>query len=163
MSLQAKVVQWYHHYLMHPGHTRLEETIAATMYWRFLWSNIRSYVKRCADSQRCKKRKRKYGKLPSKIVEIIPWQGVCVDLTGLYTLKAKDGTILDFMCVTMVDPATGWFEIVDLPLVSVQYTQKGEEIIEIVTDKSSAEISRLFDKQWLSRYLSISQIKLCDI
>ena len=31
-SLQSKVVTWYHHYLMHPGHTRLEETIAATMY-----------------------------------------------------------------------------------------------------------------------------------
>ena len=36
MSLQAKVVQWYHHYLIHPGHTRIEETIAATLYWRLL-------------------------------------------------------------------------------------------------------------------------------
>ena len=33
-DLQSKVVIWYHHYLQHPGHTRLEETIAATMYWR---------------------------------------------------------------------------------------------------------------------------------
>ena len=52
----------------------------------------------------------------------------------------------------MVDPATGWFEIIELPLASVKCTRKGEEIIEIVIDKSSAEISRLFNKQWLSRY-----------
>ena len=30
-TLQSKVVQWYHHYLFHPGQTRLEETIATTM------------------------------------------------------------------------------------------------------------------------------------
>ena len=30
--LQKRVVQWYHHYLMHPGHDRLELTIAATLY-----------------------------------------------------------------------------------------------------------------------------------
>jgi len=26
-SLQKRAVQWYHHYLQHPGHTRLEETL----------------------------------------------------------------------------------------------------------------------------------------
>ena len=30
--------------------------------------------------------------------------------------KGKDGTQIDFMCVTMIDPATSWFEIVELPL-----------------------------------------------
>ncbi len=31
--LQSKIIQWYHHYLLHPGHTSLlEETIASTMY-----------------------------------------------------------------------------------------------------------------------------------
>ena len=28
----------------------------------------------------------------------------------------KDGTQIDFMCVTMIDPATSWFEIVELPV-----------------------------------------------
>ena len=27
-SMQSNIVAWYHFYLMHPGHTRLEETIA---------------------------------------------------------------------------------------------------------------------------------------
>jgi hypothetical protein len=30
--LQVRAVKWYHHYLQHPGHARLEETINAAMY-----------------------------------------------------------------------------------------------------------------------------------
>ncbi len=30
-SLQSCAVMWYHHYLQHPGHTRLEETIKAAI------------------------------------------------------------------------------------------------------------------------------------
>jgi hypothetical protein len=30
--LQVRAVKWYHHYLQHPGHTRLKETMNATMY-----------------------------------------------------------------------------------------------------------------------------------
>ncbi len=30
--LQRRTVLWYHHYLQHPGHTQLEETMKATMY-----------------------------------------------------------------------------------------------------------------------------------
>ncbi len=37
-----------------------------------------------------------------------------MDLIGSYTLKGKDSTEIDFMCVTMIDPATSWFEIVEL-------------------------------------------------
>ena len=33
-SLQKRAVMWYHHYLQHPGHTRLEETLKAAMYWK---------------------------------------------------------------------------------------------------------------------------------
>ena len=31
--LQRRAVSWYHHYMQHPGHTRLEETLHAAMYW----------------------------------------------------------------------------------------------------------------------------------
>ena len=37
-----------------------------------------------------------------------------MDLIGLYTLKGKDGTQIDFMCIAVIDPATSWFEIVEL-------------------------------------------------
>ena len=32
VALQHRAVSWYHHYLQHPGHTRLEETLHAAMY-----------------------------------------------------------------------------------------------------------------------------------
>ena len=32
--LQHRAVAWYHHYLQHPGHTRLEETLRSAMYWK---------------------------------------------------------------------------------------------------------------------------------
>ena len=152
VTMQKDILDWYHHYLMHPGENRLEETIKATMYWPGMTSQIRKHVKYCPRCQKGKKRKAKYGKLPTKIAEVTPWRCVCVDLIGPYTIKAKDGTILDFMCMTMIDPATGWFEIVELPNAFVKYERKGEDITKVIIDKSSAVISRLFNKTWLSRY-----------
>ena len=32
-SSQHRAVSWYHHYLQHPGNTRLEEMLRAVMYW----------------------------------------------------------------------------------------------------------------------------------
>ena len=40
-----------------------------------------------------------------------------MDLIGPYTLKDKDKTEIDFMCLTIIDPATSWLEIVELPVV----------------------------------------------
>jgi len=59
-----------------------------------------------------KKRTRQYGKLPTKLAEAVPWRSVCMDLIGPYTIKARDNSVLDFMCLTMIDPASGWFEII---------------------------------------------------
>jgi hypothetical protein len=68
----------------------------------------------CRACQVNKKRKLKYGHLPPISV---PWRALSVDLIGPYTLKGKDGTIIDFMALTMIDPTTSWFEVVELPLV----------------------------------------------
>ena len=84
---------------------------------------------------------RLYGKLPSKLAITTPWQCVQVDLIGPYTIKGKDNSILDFMCLMMIDPVTGWFEIIELPLASVQYVRKGQKITEGVINKSSAQVS----------------------
>jgi hypothetical protein len=46
-----------------------------------------------------------------------PWHTLSVDLIGPYILKGKDGTVIDFMCLTMIDPVTRWFKIVELPVV----------------------------------------------
>ncbi len=59
----------------------------------------------------------KYVKLPIKLVIQNPWEALCVDLIGPYTLKDKDKTEIDFMCLTMIDPATSWLKILELPVV----------------------------------------------
>ena len=99
-----------------------------------------------------KRPKHKYGKLPTKKVITTPWSTLCVDLIGPYTLKGKDGSELDFMCLTMIDPATSWFEIVELPVIE-KPLKKGGVIVDAETfDKTSKQIARLVNKLWFSRY-----------
>ena len=97
-----------------------------------------------------------------------PWHALCVDLIGSYTLKGKDGTVIDFMCLTMIDPATSWFEILELPVVQRSVASaardtkghKGKQTLdkEPYFDKSSAMISRLVNKTWFCRYPRCSAV-----
>jgi hypothetical protein len=88
-----------------------------------------------------KKPTRKYGHLPSKIVISTPWEALCVDLVGPYTLNGKDGSSIDFMALTMIDPTSSWFEVVELPTITQLMTRmvNGKEklIEEEIFDKSS--------------------------
>jgi hypothetical protein len=68
------------------------------------------------------------------------------------------------MCLTMINPATSWFEIVELPSVNLVMTvlpagkgkkvtsSKNTEVTEITFDKSSAQISNLVYKTWFNKY-----------
>jgi hypothetical protein len=116
--LQPRAVSWYHHCLQHPEHTHLEETLHTAMYWESMKNTIRSHVKNRCTCQVNKQRKHKYGKLPTKRVITNSWEALCVDLIGPYILKGKDGTEHDFMCLTMTDPASCLFEIVELPVTT---------------------------------------------
>ena len=85
-----------------------------------------------------------------------------MDLIGPYTLKGKDGTEIDFMCLTMIDLASSWFEIVELPVTTdavIPMDTKGQQGIKTHNntklpyfDKSSAMISKLVNKTWFSHY-----------
>ena len=116
-ALHHRAITWYHHYLQHPGATRLGETLRAAMYWTGMQNTIQKYVKNFHKYQENKQHKHKYGKLPTKFVIRNPWEALCVDLMGPYTLKGKDKTENDLMCLTMIDPATSWLEIVESPVV----------------------------------------------
>ncbi len=119
-------------------------------------TTIWSLTKSCRACQINNKQKLKYGHLPSRTIITVPWRALCVDLIGPYTLKGKDGTIIDFMALTMIDPATSWFEVVELPLVhrlnTITVNGKESSIIEEIFDKTSESISWLANKTWLSRY-----------
>ena len=85
-----------------------------------------------------------------------------MNLLGPYILRGKDGTEIDFMCMTMIDPASSWFEIVKLPVIAEviippdtkwckgKKTHKQPKLAYF--DKLSAMISNLVNKTWFSRY-----------
>ncbi len=68
------------------------------------------------------------------------------------------------MCLTMINPATSWFEIVELSTVTQETTvppagkgkkvtfAKNTKVAKSYFDKSSAQISNLLYKTWFSRY-----------
>jgi hypothetical protein len=63
-SLQHRAVSWYHHYLQHPGHSRLEETMRSVMIWKGMQRTIQSYVKSCRSCQVNMRHSQKYGHVP---------------------------------------------------------------------------------------------------
>jgi hypothetical protein len=115
-SLRHRAVSWYYQYLQHPGHSHLKETMRSVMYWKGMHTTSGRYVKSSRSCQVNKRHSQKYGHLPPKLVIMTPWKVLCVDLIGPYTLKDKDGSSIDFMCLTLINPATSWFEMVELPL-----------------------------------------------
>jgi hypothetical protein len=185
-SLQHRAVALYHHYLQHPGHSRLEETMRSVMYWKGMhttiqhpshsrlketmrsvmyWkgmhNTIQIYIKSCRSCQVNKRHSLRYGHVPPKLVITAPWRALYADLVGPYTLKGKDGSSIDSMCLTMIDPATSWFKIVELPTlrVTVPKAGKGKKATCLdytkdaeIFDKPSAQFSNLVYKCWFSRY-----------
>ncbi len=75
-----------------------------------------------------------------------PWEALCVDLIGPYTLKGKDGSAIDCMALTMIDPASSWFKLVELPLVirltTTMVNGKPKLSEELIFDKSFNQIAR---------------------
>jgi hypothetical protein len=75
-SLQRRAVAWYHHYLQHPGHSHLEETMRSVMYWKGMRTTIQRYVKSCRSCQVNKRHSLKYGHVPPKLVITTPWRAL---------------------------------------------------------------------------------------
>ena len=162
-SMRETTLNWYHHYLNHPGGDRLGNTIKQVCYWKGLSNQAKQFVKACKICQQ-HKRKRKYGHEPAKTIEeLVPWRTVHIDLIGPYSITAKQtqpgGEIkeveLKLTAMTMVDPATGWFEMVEVPYYNAEDVINNENNY---IDKSSARISRLFNQTWLSRYPRPSEV-----
>jgi hypothetical protein len=162
-ALQKKTLDWYHHFLCHPGGQRLANTISSVCYWKGLTYQAGQVAKKCPVCQKCKVRSRRYGHLPPKEIDtLIPWDSVHIDLKGPYHITAlqnKPGLkteLTDFrlLLMTMVDPATGWFEVAQVPIYDLIW--KDESSIDTrdkeALDKSSARISQLFNQVWLARY-----------
>jgi hypothetical protein len=86
--------------------------------WKGMRKAVQDVCKRCSWCQLNKSKNQKLGHLPEKIAEVNPWERVCIiNIIGPYTIgDAKEPkTIATLTCLTMIDPATGWFEITELP------------------------------------------------
>jgi hypothetical protein len=64
------------------------------------------------------------------------WDRLCVNLIGPYNIKSnvKGVKILPLKCITMIDPATGWFEIKEY------------------NDKKSITVTNIVEQEWLTHY-----------
>ncbi len=132
------------------------------MYWKGMHTTIRRFAKSCRSCQVNKGHSLRYRHVPPKLVITSPWRVLCVDLVGPYTFKGKDGSSIDFMCLTMINPATSWFKIVELPTftkLTVPKVGKGKKAtcthytkVAEIFDNTSAQISNLVYKCWFTRY-----------
>jgi hypothetical protein len=98
---------------------------------------ITNDVSTCSICQTQKKQSKKYGLLPEKEAEAMPWDRLCVNLIGPYNIKSnvKGVKIPPLKCVTMIDPATGWFEI-------KQYDDKKSITVTKLLSKNGSRIIR---------------------
>jgi hypothetical protein len=92
----------------------------------------------CQVCQMTKKERKKYGLLPPKIAEsdiLSLVHGLCGSGGSIYNKDTSQNTLSSpLLALTMIDPATGWFEIVE------------------ATNKSAISIQDLFHNTWLARY-----------
>jgi hypothetical protein len=120
------------------------------MYWKGMRTTIQSLTKSCRYCQINKRRSQKYGHLPPKTIYTIPWECLCVDLIDLYTLKGKDNLQIVFMALTMIKPASSWFEIAELSIAKQlgPQTVNGKELLiaDEIFDKTSKRRAKLVKK-----------------
>ena len=112
----------------------MEFTIGQHYYWKGMRSTVTKVCKACNICHHLKACGKKYGELPPKPVpEVIPWHTLCCrDLIGHKIGKGKHEVKLH--CLTMIDPATGWFEITE------------------IDEKAADEITNRLEFTWLTRY-----------
>ena len=80
-----------------------------------------------------KKQQKKYGHLPAKEAEELPWSRVNVDLIGPYVICTST-TTHTLRVLTMINPVTNGFEVT------------------AILDKSAYTVMEAFNNTWLTRY-----------
>lgn len=83
-SQQLQVVSWYHNFLGHPGINRTEEPFGQKLLRKDMCKHITLTVNSCVNCQENKCSHKKYGQLPKRETEAIPWVNMCMDLIGPY-------------------------------------------------------------------------------
>ena len=133
-SLRLPILKWYHTTLHHPGIIRTEKSIRSHLTWPGMRTDIEKYVQKCHICQLCKNPRKKYGFLSKQDINQDPWNTICVDTIGPYSVKTKHDKELNLLAITICDPATGWFEVAE------------------IRDKSATQTAKVLDQVWFCRY-----------
>lgn len=131
-ALIPNTIRWYHLVLGHAGKTRMYDTIRS----RFHAPNLQSHCERFQCQDRCelyKKQGQRYGNLPPRVVTLVPWNQVDVDLIGPWKIKINEVDFV-FNALTCIDPVTNLVEIIR------------------INNKTSIHVAQQFANCWLARY-----------
>jgi hypothetical protein len=80
-----------HSFVIQGKHKLNKQTDNTSGFWfPHLCELVHSVCPRCLISPKWKVSHMKHGNLPSKEAEAEPWERLCVDLIGPYTIKHKD-------------------------------------------------------------------------
>ena len=91
---------------------RTDVMIRQNLYWTNIRDATQKQVSNCDTCQFTKRSNKTYGKLPAKLPEEIPCNKIYVYLIGPYvTMRKGKKENLHLKSVTMIDPVTGWFEV----------------------------------------------------
>ena len=131
-SMIRDVLRWYHLILGHCGTTKLYDTVRA----RFYIPGLSVYCRDFICTEQCHLYKNQgpgYGQLPPREANLVPWNEVCIDLIGPWTIVVN-GQVLEFKALTSIDPVTNIAELIR------------------IENKTSKHVSEQFENSWLARY-----------
>lgn len=143
------LVEWYHQVTVHStGMDKLEAMVSKHFVHPQLRNIVRSVIDDCQICPQVKTGGRQYGELAPRDAPIIPWHEVHLDCIGPWSIKLNDITF-EFNALTMIEPVFNLIEIVRIPDVPVS---DSSPTTRFKPNKTGAEMKRLFENHWLSRY-----------
>ena len=140
-KMSNDLIDRFHMNHIHPGESRLTETIRQNFYVQSLDKKVKQYVKTCKECQEAKVTAvQPVGKLPVRSERSgTPFEYVRIDCCGPWQIDVhckKPRKVLkkEIHAATMIDDATTWPEIIQLE------------------GKSVYHLAKKFDAQWPCRY-----------
>ena len=142
-ALQKRTINWCHYVLCHPGQKKHGRNHRTTF---MVAQNERTNQVSCQDLKCLSKSKKKTFEA-WVITPLSGWryalEKICIEIIGPYEIKRKEKLDLVLKAVTIIDPATGWFEI------------------NLCGDKRSDTVANMKEQEWFTRYPCTSEVT-CD-
>ncbi|KAF4142377.1 Integrase zinc binding domain [Phytophthora infestans] len=133
---QPAIMRAYHEWLIYPGMAIMIKSIKAVFHRCGMESDIKKWFQRCQGCARCKNLPYVCGKIPSKTVEVRPWNEISIDSIG------PIGRGFDY----------GYKHTINQHEVSTNYGQQvpsTERCIFVAGSEFKREFRELLDSYWI--------------